>query len=117
MTIVLAIVQSALLVGIILWFPALLELNWVSFLLFMLAAFVLSIVTNHLLGNRVESLQTFAITDSLTGLLNRRYFEMAMEHRIHEAKVKELQPNADRFGVILLDIDYFKQISQAYDPS
>ncbi len=113
-TIVLAIVQSALLVGIFIWFPALLELNWVSFLFFMVAAFVLSIVTNHLLGERVRTLQTFAITDSLTGLLNRRYFEMAMEHRIHEAKVKELQPNADRFGVILLDIDYFKQFNDTY---
>lgn len=51
-----------------------------------------------------------ARTDGLTGLWNRREFEL----RAHEA-VKESDRFGEPFGVVLVDIDDFKQVNDRFD--
>jgi diguanylate cyclase (GGDEF)-like protein len=56
-----------------------------------------------------EKLRGQAIRDPLTGLYNRRYLEAELEREISRAKRKDLA-----VGVIMLDIDYFKQFNDQY---
>lgn len=56
-----------------------------------------------------EELEIFAITDSLTGLTNRRYFDLQI--------IKEWQRclrNKRSISIIFFDIDYFKEFNDAY---
>jgi diguanylate cyclase (GGDEF)-like protein/PAS domain S-box-containing protein len=50
-----------------------------------------------------------AIRDPLTGLFNRRYLEEILLHELHRAM-------RDRYpvGVIMLDVDHFKQVNDTY---
>jgi diguanylate cyclase (GGDEF)-like protein len=58
---------------------------------------------------KTEKLKQLAITDSLTGLYNRRYFsEMALE--IFELEKRE----SDTLSIIMLDIDKFKRVNDTY---
>lgn len=50
-----------------------------------------------------------AIRDSLTGLFNRRYLEETLARELHRA-VRDRYP----VGVIMLDVDHFKQINDTY---
>ncbi len=50
-----------------------------------------------------------AITDDLTGLRNRRYIVERLEEEFQRAK-----RTGDLLGLIMLDIDHFKQINDAY---
>jgi diguanylate cyclase (GGDEF)-like protein len=54
-------------------------------------------------------LQYEASRDSLTGVFNRRYFEETLDREIARAE-RESYP----ITIILLDIDYFKQINDTY---
>jgi diguanylate cyclase (GGDEF)-like protein len=108
-TVLIASVQFVLLVGVVSLFPSLRPLNCASFLLFVFVASVLGIVTNQLLESRVEQLRGFAITDALTGLPNRRYFEVVLEQ-----KLSGLKDTTDGFGLILIDIDYFKGLNDTH---
>lgn len=54
-------------------------------------------------------LKQMAITDELTGLHNRRYIVERLEHEFHRAK-RSGRP----LGLIMLDVDHFKQINDAY---
>jgi diguanylate cyclase (GGDEF)-like protein/PAS domain S-box-containing protein len=56
-----------------------------------------------------EELRGQAVRDPLTGLYNRRYLEESLEREISRAKRKELT-----LGVIMLDIDHFKQFNDQY---
>lgn len=56
-----------------------------------------------------EKLRGQAVRDPLTGLYNRRYLEAALEQEIFRAKRKGLT-----VGVIMLDIDHFKQFNDQY---
>jgi diguanylate cyclase (GGDEF)-like protein len=47
--------------------------------------------------------------DGLTGLFNRRFFDRALHQEFHRAK-RERQP----LGLIVLDIDFFKDYNDAY---
>jgi len=53
-----------------------------------------------------RSVGLLAITDGLTGLYNRRYMEIRLEEEVHRA-----QRYHNRFCVMLVDIDHFKQIN------
>ncbi|MFW6357845.1 MAG: diguanylate cyclase [Chroococcales cyanobacterium] len=53
-----------------------------------------------------ETLQQQSIRDPLTGLFNRRYMEEFLAKEIHRAKRKQRS-----LGVIMLDVDYFKQVN------
>ena len=56
-----------------------------------------------------EKLRGQAIRDPLTGLYNRRYLEVELEREISRAKRKDMA-----VGVIMLDIDHFKQFNDQY---
>lgn len=56
-----------------------------------------------------ETLQNQSIRDALTGLFNRRYLEEALQQEVFRA-----QRNRTEIGVIMLDIDYFKQFNDTY---
>jgi diguanylate cyclase (GGDEF)-like protein len=57
----------------------------------------------------LRSLEQMAITDSLTLLYNRRYFEMRLDNEFKRSK---------RYGtavtIMLIDIDHFKQVNDTY---
>jgi diguanylate cyclase (GGDEF)-like protein len=53
-----------------------------------------------------------ALTDGLTGLCNRRHFDM----RLHDA-VAGAQRYGEPFSVVLLDVDDFKRINDRWDHS
>ncbi|MGY1771872.1 GGDEF domain-containing protein [Blastococcus sp. SYSU D00813] len=56
----------------------------------------------------VAALQQQATVDSLTGLLNRRVFEEALEHALDRA------PHREGTALVLLDVDSFKQINDRH---
>ncbi len=56
-----------------------------------------------------ESLRQQSIRDALTGLFNRRYLEEALERELHRATRSHTQ-----IGVVMLDIDHFKQFNDAF---
>ncbi|MCD4672820.1 MAG: GGDEF domain-containing protein [Anaerolineaceae bacterium] len=56
-----------------------------------------------------EELRMQAVRDPLTGLYNRRYLEAALEREISRALRKDMM-----LGVIMLDIDHFKQFNDRY---
>lgn len=54
-------------------------------------------------------LQKLSITDQLTGLYNRRYFEEIFKRELQRAKRSK-----STFNLIILDIDYFKKLNDTY---
>lgn len=53
-----------------------------------------------------EELRTMSVTDSLTGVYNRRYFQEQLQTEMVRA-----ERQGGRFSVIMLDIDHFKAIN------
>ena len=60
----------------------------------------------------MRELRRYAETDELTGLANRRALFAAMEQETAQARRK-----GDGFGLILIDVDYFKQINDRFGHS
>lgn len=56
-----------------------------------------------------KMIEKISITDSLTGLNNRNYFEMILEKEVRRAKRDKKD-----ITFIVLDIDFFKQYNDAY---
>lgn len=56
-----------------------------------------------------EKLHSQSIRDPLTGLFNRRYMEESLEREIHRANRSN-----NSIGIIMLDIDHFKQVNDSY---
>ncbi len=56
--------------------------------------------------NALEGARTNAITDNLTGLYNRSYFNDVLNHEIEKARIRE-KPTT----LIILDLDNFKQLN------
>lgn len=52
---------------------------------------------------------SMALTDSLTGLYNRRYLEVHLEKLLQKN-----QENRKSLGVLLVDIDHFKKVNDTY---
>lgn len=64
------------------------------------------------LSIRTESLEQAAVTDALTGLNNRRYFDDALrEYLVAFARIEK------PLGMIILDLDHFKQVNDTYGHS
>ena len=57
----------------------------------------------------IESLKKLAMIDPLTGLANRRYLDKTIA-----AKTDEMRRYGLNFGVLFIDIDYFKSINDLY---
>jgi len=56
-----------------------------------------------------DSLRKQAIHDPLTGLYNRRYLDDALSREVRRAVRRDAS-----FGIIMIDIDYFKQVNDQY---
>jgi len=56
-----------------------------------------------------DTLKSESIHDPLTNLFNRRYMEESLEREMHRAR-RQQQP----LGVIMIDIDYFKQFNDTF---
>lgn len=61
------------------------------------------------LSARSRNLEQAALTDGLTGMQNRRYFDDALKEYLHEFR------RIDRpVGLMILDLDHFKQVNDTY---
>ncbi len=56
-----------------------------------------------------EKLQELSIRDGLTGLYNRRYLEESLEREFVQA-----ERSGKAIGIIILDVDFFKQFNDTY---
>ncbi len=72
---------------------------------------ILSLVGENLLTREYanEGLITFAFTDFLTGLKTRGYFEQQLELEIKRSERKKTH-----FALLMIDIDFFKQLNDTY---
>lgn len=64
---------------------------------------------NSAISNRIKELETLSLIDALTQLANRRYIEMELDGRFAEMRRYGLT-----FGLILMDIDLFKNINDRF---
>jgi diguanylate cyclase (GGDEF)-like protein len=64
------------------------------------------------LKRKNTDLELLAITDPLTGLYNKRYFEMLMENEV-ERSVRQSQI----CSIVLIDLDLFKSVNERYGHS
>lgn len=70
---------------------------------------VLAYLWNRKLSMMNRALERLSITDKLTGLANRRKLDEVIESEIQRA-----QRFDHRLGVIMLDLDHFKQVNDTY---
>lgn len=56
-----------------------------------------------------KKIEKISITDTLTGIYNRNYFEM-----IFDKEVKRAKRDTKALTMVMLDIDFFKQFNDAY---
>lgn len=61
------------------------------------------------LREALESTRAEALTDSLTGLANRRHFEEMLQKSIDQATLRR-----EPFAVVMADIDFFKRFNDAH---
>lgn len=59
-----------------------------------------------------QAVKKEAVTDALTGLYNRRYFEEALEKEVARAK-----RNNQHFSIVGIDLDFLKKINDTYGHS
>jgi diguanylate cyclase (GGDEF)-like protein len=74
-------------------------------LIAMLHATLMAVVVARL----IQQLQWRARHDGLTGLLNRRAMQEAIDHQLHSSRRA-----GDTFAVVMLDIDHFKSINDRH---
>ncbi len=106
-------------------------LQWLTFLLALLAAFATPVGANMMVNThlsnalsqaqqnkrdlerqvleRTKELEKLSITDKLTGLFNRMKLDNTLHHEIKRAKRYH-----SKFSVILFDIDHFKTVNDKY---
>jgi diguanylate cyclase (GGDEF)-like protein len=63
------------------------------------------------LARNFQTMQQRLQTDSLTSLANREAFMLRLRHKISQAAAK---PQGDRFAVLFIDLNRFKQINDQY---
>ncbi len=78
-------------------------------LLTSIAAYTTVAVQRSEYYHRSEELKRISITDSLTGLLNRRYFQERLAEEIERFKRHKLP-----FSLIMMDIDDFKRLNDTH---
>ncbi|NLE14772.1 MAG: GGDEF domain-containing protein [Spirochaetales bacterium] len=108
-TLVIIAAHTLLLVAVVLTTPILQTQNWPSFFIYILFVSLLSTIANQLIKTQLIQLRESSIRDHLTGLFNRRYFEETLKN-----KLKRAQGAESSLGIILLDVDHFKQFNDTY---
>jgi len=66
-------------------------------------------IAHHRLTEKTQELEYISITDSLTGIFNRRHTEETLEMELKRSK----RHNRD-LSIILIDIDFFKNINDTF---
>ncbi|MDX1916608.1 MAG: PleD family two-component system response regulator [Rickettsiaceae bacterium] len=61
------------------------------------------------LRDGLEKTISLSIKDPLSGLYNRRYFDIHMDHMLQKANLESKE-----MALLMLDIDYFKQVNDEY---
>lgn len=79
-----------------------------SFSFGFLGAFLIEKSSRMIFFNK-EKLEQLAVTDNLTGLYNRTKLDEVLQHELDRSKRYKLS-----FGMVLLDIDYFKDVNDDY---
>lgn len=64
---------------------------------------------NQQLSEKINELEVLSITDAMTGLYNRRYFEKIFSEELNRAK-----RNNYKLIFAMLDVDHFKQYNDTY---
>ncbi len=64
---------------------------------------------NNAIANKIEELERLSLIDALTQLANRRFVEMELVGRLSEKQRYNLS-----FGLLILDIDFFKKVNDRY---
>jgi diguanylate cyclase (GGDEF)-like protein len=125
-TVSLAIAQFAVLLTLPEIYTFTVNDSWASLLAFYLFSSVTSIITNVLRQKDMDQINSQivrisesearlyeqAIHDPLSGLYNRRYMEETLGRETHRA-----MRNQSSMGIILIDLDYFKDINDTYGHS
>lgn len=96
--------------------------EWISFSSFSLVSFAYAIIgyemlsireylqsKNEKLSSALQYIESISITDELTGIKNRRYIMGVLEEQTRLGERRDYM-----FSVILLDIDFFKNINDSY---
>jgi len=74
-----------------------------------LGLFAKQIEMSITIADLFQAVREQAVTDALTGLYNRRYFEESLEKEVQRAK-RQQQP----FSIIGIDLDFLKKINDTY---
>jgi diguanylate cyclase (GGDEF)-like protein/PAS domain S-box-containing protein len=64
---------------------------------------------DNAIATKIEELERLSLIDTLTQLANRRFFEMELSGRLSEKQRYDLA-----FGLLILDIDFFKRVNDRY---
>lgn len=70
---------------------------------------VILLITNRVISGYQKSLEELAITDKLTGVYNRRAFDLFMSQILREAERSQ-----EHLSLIIFDIDNFKRVNDQY---
>jgi diguanylate cyclase (GGDEF)-like protein len=120
LTLVIAAIQLAAVITLVLVNPALRAINWASLVTFIVFTAIIGVLygfsnkrqmaeiekqRNQLLLDEAK-LRALSVRDPLTGLYNRRYMEETFDREIQRA-IRKQQP----LSVIMADIDGFKNIN------
>lgn len=65
--------------------------------------------TNQKLEEAKQELERLSVTDELTGLSNRRYFEASMKNEVRRS-IRYNHP----LSLLMMDIDHFKEVNDTY---
>ncbi len=108
-TIFIASTQLVVLCILVFQSPALWAYNWPSFISYVLISSVIGIVANYISTCQLRLFKESAIRDHLTGLLNRRYFDVTVDDKIRRGAHKGFT-----YGIMMMDIDNFKSYNDKY---
>lgn len=92
------------------------NINWVSFITFIIVIEAISILASFItqrdlkqIEHQKRLLREQSIRDYLTGLYNRRYLDETLEREVRRAERAKLP-----IGIIMLDIDHFKRLNDKF---
>ncbi len=82
---------------------------YLNLLICLVVTLAVLLLLNRMLRGYQRRIQALATVDSLTGLPNRRGFDLLAAHAVHEAN-RDTQP----LSALLLDLDHFKQLNDSH---
>lgn len=108
-TIFYTIAQMGFIIFVVMVSKNLTMLDKTNFIIFMALVSFFSILTNYVNSMKSREFHEESIIDELTGLFNRRYFNVMMKDLVKKSETKH-----ESFGLIIADIDNFKSYNDTY---